>query len=230
MTDPRSDHLRDDELAYDVDWEPEPDDPDDEEALPARPRRRLLTPAFGALLAVLVGAAGFIAGVEVQKGQDDGATTSSPAGLAAARGAGGGAASDGQGQRQGVGGFGQQSDATVGSVVNKNGSTLYVKDSDGTTIRVKTSSHSKVNRTASTSAGAIHPGDTVIVQGTKSANGTVTATQVNATSSSAAGSLAGLFRGGLGGGGGSGFGGAAPSGGQGGSPPGGSPQGAPDGG
>jgi hypothetical protein len=238
MTDPRSDHLRDDELAYDVDWEPESDDhADDEEALPARPRRRLLTPAFGALLAVLVGAAGFIAGVEVQKGQDDGATTSSPAGFAAARGGGGGAGSGGpgQGQRQGTGGFGQQSNTTVGSVVNKNGSTLYVKDSDGTTVRVKTSSHSKVNRTASTSAGAIHPGDTVIVQGTKSANGTVTATQVNATSSSAAGSLTGLFRGGLGGGGGSGFGGgAAQGGGQGGSPQGGgqggSPQGAPDGG
>jgi hypothetical protein len=191
MTESRSDHLRDDdELAYDVDWEPE------DEALPTRPRRRWFTPASGALLAVLVGAVGFIGGVEVQKGQGHAASAASPAGLANARGAGG--------QGQGRGGFGQ-SNATVGSVVNKRGSTLYVKDSDGTTVRVKTTSQSKVNRTASTSAGAIHPGDTVIVQGTKAANGTVTATQVNATSSSAASGLAGLFRGGgFGGGGGGG--------------------------
>jgi Domain of unknown function (DUF5666) len=106
-------------------------------------------------------------------------------------------------------------------VANKHGSTLYVKDSDGTTIRVKTTSHSKINRTATASAGAIHPGDTVIVQGTKSSSGTITATQINATSSAAAGGLAGLFGGGggfggglgggAGGGGGSGSAGGAPS-------------------
>ena len=81
-------------------------------------------------------------------------------------------------------------------MANKRGSTLYVKDSDGNTIRVKTTSHSKINRTASASAGAIHPGDTVVVQGTKSSSGTVTATQINATSSAAASGLAGLFGGG----------------------------------
>jgi hypothetical protein len=87
-------------------------------------------------------------------------------------------------------------------------------------VRVKTTSHSKINRTASASAGAIHPGDTVIVQGTKSSNGTITATQINATSSSAAGGLAGLF----GGGGGAGFGGGS---GPGGGGAGAAPQGAP---
>ena len=91
---------------------------------------------------------------------------------------------------------GARGNATIGTVANKRGSTLYVKDSDGTTIRVKTTSHSKINRTASASAGAIHPGDTVVVQGTKSSSGTVTATQINATSSAAAGGLAGLFGGG----------------------------------
>ena len=70
-------------------------------------------------------------------------------------------------------------------MANKHGSTLYVKDSDGNTVRVKTTSHSKINRTATASAGAIHPGDTVIVQGTKSSSGTITATQINATSSTA---------------------------------------------
>ena len=98
-------------------------------------------------------------------------------------------------------------------MANKHGSTLYVKDSNGNTVRVKTTSHSKINRTASTSVGAIHPGDTVIVQGTKSAGGTVTATQINATSSSAASGLAGLFGGGGGfPGAGAGGGGGAPQG------------------
>jgi hypothetical protein len=106
-------------------------------------------------------------------------------------------------------------DQTVGRVANKHGSTLYVKDSDGTTIRVKTASHSKINRTATASAGAIHPGDTVVVQGTKSSSATITATQINATSSAAASGLAALFGGGggvrgFGGGGGGGAGGAQP--------------------
>ena len=107
-------------------------------------------------------------------------------------------------------------------MANKRGSTLYVKDSDGNTIRVKTTSHSKINRTATASAGAIHPGDTVVVQGTKSSSGTITATQINATSSareraaspgcSAAAAASRGFGGGGGGGagGGSGGGQAAP--------------------
>jgi hypothetical protein len=220
MTDSRSDHLHDDELVYDDDWEPEPDE---EDALPKRPRRRLVTPISAALTGALVGALGFIGGVEVQKGQDDGATGSGAQAAAAASGAGGGArggfapsgagggarggvAPSGAGGPQGAGGpGGAQSNATVGSVANKKGGTLYVKDSDGNTIRVKTTSHSKISRTASTTSGAIHPGDTVIVQGSKSSSGTITATQIQATSSSATSGLAGLFGGGgLGGGGGQG--------------------------
>ena len=150
--------LDDDVDAYEDDWEPAPE----ERALPPRRRRRLVTPASAALAAVLIGALGFIGGVEVQKGQADSA--GAPAGGAGAargrrsgrrrrrrgRGAGGGFAGPG----------GAQGNATIGSVANKRGSTLYVKDSDGNTIRVKTTSHSKINRTATATAGAIHPGDT----------------------------------------------------------------------
>jgi hypothetical protein len=129
------------------------------------------------------GRLGFIGGVEVQKGQDDGGTTASPAALAA----------------------GGQGNATVGSVANKKGSTLYVKHSDGNLARVKTTGHSKINRTASTTASAIHPGDTVIVHGETSKSGTVTATQIQATAAGATSGLAGLFGGGsFGGGGGQG--------------------------
>ena len=179
---------------YEDDWEPATQERD----LPPRRRRRLVTPVSAALTAVLIAAVGFIGGVEVQKGQADnsGAAGSAGGGRAAlAAGASGAGAAAGA-----RGGFpargGAQGNATVGSVANKHGSTLYVKDSDGNTVRVKTTSHSKINRTATASVGAIHPGDTVIVQGTKSAGGTITATQINATSSSAAGGLGGFFGGG----------------------------------
>ena len=209
------------------DYDLEDDWDADEEPLPKRPRRRLVTTISAALAGALVGALGFIGGVEVQKGQDDGssggngatAAFASSGGGGTARGAfGRGAGGTGGGGPQFGGGDqgGAQSNATVGSVANKKGSTLYVKDSDGNLVRVKTTSHSKINRTTSTSAGAIHPGDTVIVQGSTSKNGTVTATQINATAAGATSGLAGLF-------GGGGFGGA---GGQGSGPQ----QAAPDGG
>jgi hypothetical protein len=187
-------HLDDDVEVYEDDWEPAPET----QALPPRRRRRLITPASAVLAAVLIGALGFIGGVEVQKGQaDSGGSAAAGTGATAraALGAGAGGAARG--------GFAGQGNATVGSVANKRGSTLYVKDSDGNLVRVRTTSHSKINRTATASAGAIHPGDTVIVQGTKSSSGTITATQINATSSTAASGLAGVF----GGGGFRGFGG-----------------------
>ena len=218
--------LDDDVDAYEDDWEPAPE----ERALPPRPRRRLVTPASTLLAAVLIGALGFIGGVEVQKGQADGGSSggAGTGARAALGGAAGGAGGAGAAGAPGRGGFpgrgGAQGNATIGSVANKRGSTLYVKDSDGNTIRVRTTSHSKINRNAPASAGAIHPGDTVVVQGTKSSSGTITATQVNATSSSAASGLAGLFGGGGGFGGGAVGGGGASGGGAGGS---GGPQGAP---
>jgi hypothetical protein len=197
-----TDHDTIPEYDLDDDWKA------DEEPLPKRARRRLVTPISAALAGALVGALGFIGGVEVQKGQDGGGSTSNGGAALASAGAGagnrGGFARGGGAGPPGAGGGssgGAQANATVGSVANKKGSTLYVKDSDGNTIRVKTTSHSKINRTASTTAGAIHPGDTVIVQGSKSSSGTITATQIQATSSSAASGLAGLF-------GGGGFGGA----------------------
>jgi hypothetical protein len=172
----------DDELDLRSSWEPE-------EELPPRPRRRAVTPAAVGLAAALVAAGGFIGGVEVQKGQQ-GASSSSPAGSPAAGG--------------GVGAFrGAQAGAapTVGQVVSKRGDVLYVKDSSGTTIRVRTSTQSKVTRTAGSSVGGVHPGDTVLVQGTKRADGSITATQVRATAKGAAAA-----------GGGGGFAGGAPGG------------------
>jgi Domain of unknown function (DUF5666) len=149
------------------------------DTLPVRPRRRLLTPWSLGLTAVIIAAAGFLGGVEVQKAQGD------PAAAAAPR-AGGfpGAAS-------------QTGAAPVaGKVASKDGRTLYVTTGDGTTIKVKSSSSIKVTRNATSRVSAVHPGDTVIVQGTRAADGTVTAVQITATESgvTASGGFGGFGR------------------------------------
>jgi len=188
-----TDHDTTADYDLDDDWDA------DEEPLPKRPRRRLVTPISATLAGALVAALGFIGGVEVQKGQDDGSTGNgaNAAAFASAGGRGGGRG----GPQFGGGPGGAQGNATIGSVANKKGWTLYVKDSDGNLVRVKTTSHSKIDRTASTSAGAIHPGDTVIVQGQTASSGTVTASSVIATASNATSGLGAFFRGAGGGGG-----------------------------
>jgi hypothetical protein len=156
-----------------------------QDELPRRPRRKLATPVTATLGAVLIAALGFIGGVQVQKAAGD-SPAATPSRLAA-RG----------GLTPGGGGGGAAGDATVGSVANVDGRTIYVTDADGNTVRVKTRKSSKVTRNAVSVVGAIHPGDTVIVQGTKSSSGTVTATSITATAKNAAGTgLAGLLGGG----------------------------------
>jgi len=194
----------------------------EEMELPRRPRRRLLTPLTGVLAAVLIAALGFIGGVQVQKHQ--GGASSGRAGFAAAAGFGG--ASSGGGGRAagdpagggrfagggfgGSGGGGGGGGATIGSVANVDGTSLYVTETSGTTVRVKTDASTKVTRTATAGAGDIHPGDTVVVQGSSS-GGSVAATAITATAKNAApaGLGGGFFggRGGFGGGRGSGDGG-----------------------
>jgi hypothetical protein len=174
-----------------------------------------------------VGALGFYGGVEVQKhrgGSAAATNAAAQAGGAGPAGAGGGGARA-QGGATGAGGGqgggaqgGGRPNATIGSVTSKKGDNLYVRDTDGTTVKVRTTRNSRVNRTASTTAAAIHPGDTVIVQGATAKSGTVTASRITATAASAL-SGGGLFGGGAGalGGGGRGGAGGLPGGGGGGS-------------
>jgi hypothetical protein len=151
--------------------------------LPTRPRRRLLAPLPLALVAVLVAAGGFIAGVLVQKDQQDSAAaTGLPRGIAnfAAGAATRAPAANG----------------TAGEVKSVKGRTLYVTDAQGTTTAVRVGSAAKVTRTAESSANSIRPGDTVIVQGAKRANGSVQASSVTATAASSGASISSLFQGG----------------------------------
>jgi hypothetical protein len=148
--------------------------------IPVRPRARPVTPVRLTLLAVLLLAAGFIGGVEVQKrsgSSSPGSPTSFAgrfAGANATRG-GGGTASD------------PSSGATVGQVADVHGRTLYVTGSGGATVKVRTTSSTKVTRTAVSHVRAVHPGDTVVVQGSTSSSGTVKAARVTATASNALG-------------------------------------------
>lgn len=167
------------------------------EELPPRPRRRLLTPLTGGLLALLVAAGGFIGGVLVEKGQSSG--TSPSFASAAARFAGAASQANGSGGRRGFGALfggggrpggdgGRQ--LTAGQVSSLEGRTLYVKTAQGNTVRVHVPAGESVSRTVTTGVHAIHPGDSVIVQGTSGRGGTITATSVRATEATGGGSSA----------------------------------------
>jgi hypothetical protein len=168
----------------------------EDQQLPRRPRRRLMAPIPVALLAVLLIAGGFIAGVEVEKGQANptggrsaagaGAFASRAGGAATGRaGAGrtsgstsGGSAAAG-GTAGGSGFVGAGGGVTAGEVSYLQGSTLYVENPQGDTIKVNTSAASKITKTVATKVSSIHPGETVVVLGEPGSNGSISATSVN---------------------------------------------------
>jgi hypothetical protein len=199
----------------DEDWEPY-DEQQDAERLPRRPRRQLFNKRSAALAAVIACAAGFYAGVRIEKGQLSSSSTSSGfslAGLTAARGAAGsGAAAGGTRSSSGSGAagsgaagagtrtssgfpgaalaggaFGGGGSASFGTITSVNGRSLYVNDSSGDTVQVKLSSATKLTKSLGVSRSSLHPGDTVVIRGLKNSKGTLIATSVS-DSGAAAGS------------------------------------------
>jgi hypothetical protein len=175
------------------DWLEEPDE------LPRRPRRRLFgtgaNPIFLALLGVLLIACGFIGGVLIEKGEtssSSGAGTGAAAGLASRfRALRGGAGSTFTGGSAGSsGGFARP---TAGTVAYLAGSTLYVTNAEGNTVRVTTSAGTSVTKTVKSSLAGIHPGETVTVTGSTGSNGSVSAESISIGSNG--GGLAALFGG-----------------------------------
>jgi hypothetical protein len=144
-----------------------------------------LTPLTGGLLALAIAAAGFVVGVLVEKGQTGSSSAGGalPAGLTSSGGGPAGPAAAGSG-----------SGATFGTVATVSGRTLYVKDSQGNTIKVLTTKGSTVTRSADSKVGDIHPGDTVVIQGQKRRSGTVKAQSITASAAGSGGG--GLFGGG----------------------------------
>ena len=187
----------DDTAALEYEPETEEDWFEDDDELPRRPRRRLFGPIPAILLAILLLAGGFLAGVEVQKNEGGSSTSASGlAGLAALR-AGKSSTGSGTGTRGSGSGFAGFSGAggfagagglagggiTTGEVSYLSGNTLYVTTGEGNTVKVSAPAGTKVSKTVSTDVKSIHPGDTVLIRGSQSGNGKVTASSISITQS-----------------------------------------------
>jgi hypothetical protein len=177
------------------------DDDLDTEALPIRRRPRLS--ALTAVLALAAVAAGaFMGGVEIQKHSGASSTASAGTGgtgFAAARAARSGRSAQ-SGGVPAAGAFrGAAGNATVGLVTLIKGTTLYVTDLSGNTVKVTTTRGLQVSKTVTTTVRGIHPGDSVVVRGTKQKNGSYKATSVtigDLTSAASQTGGAGAFPGG----------------------------------
>jgi hypothetical protein len=162
--------------------------------LPPRPRRKLLTPVNAILLLVLVAAGGFIGGVEVQKGQGSSSGGSLASSFASRFGAAAGGATSTAGSTsagsasrlRGLfgGGGAAGGGATIGTVSSIDGGTLYVSELTGNTVAVVTTPESKITKSESVGAKAIHPGDSVVIEGLAGSKGKITASSVTDSGSS----------------------------------------------
>ncbi|MER7671756.1 hypothetical protein ABTY61_25310 [Kitasatospora sp. NPDC096128] len=177
-----------------------PDARDVSAELAAPPRRKL--PWLSLVLAGGVIATGaFAGGVWYQQGQDGTSSGAKPAARAAAAATGGyGQGAGGRRAGQGQGGGGGQGGFTRGTVKAVDGSTVYLTDAGGTTIKVTTGDSTKVQLNKEGKVADLQPGQSVTVVGTPDSSGGYNATQL----------VEGAATGGFGGGGGGGFGGGAP--------------------
>lgn len=177
------DQNRDPELEEE-EWEPVDNEEPEEEELPARPRNRFLRPLPMGLIAVLIAALAFFGGIQIQKSNGGESSSASPFGsggvpsfLSEAGGEGG------SGSATGIPSFGGEQDSAVtGTVTGVEGKTIYVKNSEGTVVAVRAEDGAAVTRTTNSEAKGIHPGDSVVVQGSKKGS-KVNASSIAATAS-----------------------------------------------
>ena len=160
-------------------WKPEPES--DELATPGRPRRRLLGRKRAALAARRPVRGGFYAGVRVEKSQLQHGEHDRDRRVDARRpeprsGFAGGFA----GGARGAG-----TNASIGTVSSVDGNTIYLTDTSGNTVKVNLSSATTVTKSEAVSKTSVRPGDTVVIQGAKASNGTITATSVSDSGASA---------------------------------------------
>jgi hypothetical protein len=166
-----------------------PDDPDEEFGEPAPPRR---LPLATAVLTVALGLAlAFVGGVLVQKHHDASLVASAgPAAGGPRLGGGGGPGGGGGGPAGGGAAPGTSGGAAapssdsgpvvIGTVVAVKGTSITVRDIGGKTHVVRTTSETTLTRTAAIKADALTAGTNVTVDGTKAADGSITATAVSA--------------------------------------------------
>jgi hypothetical protein len=147
---------------------------------PGGRRRRFFNRKTAALGVVVACAAGFLAGIEIEKSQVSGTAiaATAPAGNAASAATGTGAR-PGFGLGGGGAGGGGGGAASFGTVSSVNGNTIYLTEASGNTVKVTVSSATKITKSQSASKSSLHPGDAVVIQGATGKNGTVAAASVS---------------------------------------------------
>ncbi|WFF02705.1 DUF5666 domain-containing protein [Micromonospora sp. WMMD964] len=170
---------------------------DEPPAAPTRPADRDLTAALAAaaprrwwnrgtvvLAAMLLVLGGFVGGAQAQKrwGETPTAARTSrsgglPGGLPSAF-PGGGSGRSGSGTEASPAAAGS---ATTGKVKLVDGGVLYLETADGGVVTVRTNGNTAVRTSQATELAELKAGQTVSVQGARTADGTVTATAVTAT-------------------------------------------------
>ncbi|AGL18286.1 hypothetical protein [Actinoplanes sp. N902-109] len=156
----------------------------------AAPRQWWNKTTIGLGAAVLL-CGGFVGGLQVQKhyGTSATASTARPGGQGRGnfpQGGGGYPGRQGGGQNSGGGaapgaaapGSTAAAGSTTGKVKLVDGTTVYVETSDGTVVTVRTSGGTAVQTASKGKLKDLRTGDSVTVQGSSGADGTVTATTV----------------------------------------------------
>lgn len=153
---------------------------EDHEPIAPRPRRRALGLAQVVLVGVLLVVCGFFGGVLAEKGSanSSGATTAvlRTGGFSRAAGARSGSFPFAAGGAPGASGSGAS--VTSGEVAYVDHGTLYVTTTEGGTVKVATSAGTTITKSVTTSAADVRPGESVVVTGTRGANGAITARRV----------------------------------------------------
>ena len=146
-----------------------------------RSRHGLALPRLTKLLvALVVAAAAFAGGVFAQRHWG---TTSSGGSCDGCgrflRHGGASAAATGGTSGTGGGAAGGFAAATIGQVAYLKGTTLYVTDTSGNTVKVTVPKGTPVTKSVTTSLKGVRPGDTVVIRGSQGKNGTVSATSIS---------------------------------------------------
>lgn len=187
-----------------------------DDAWPARPRRsgvRLRAPLL-VLLALIVAAGAFWGGAAVQRANgtsSSGLSSAAASRIAAFLGRGSGSSRAAGNSNAGGSGFpGVSAPAARGTVTAVVGHTLYLTSPTGTIVKVQIPSTATIALNSKATAASLKSGDTVVVEGSTSTSGIVTATSVSASApgvASGARAAFGGFGGNAGGLGGTGRGG-----------------------
>ena len=145
---------------------------DEVDEMPDPSSRRLVTPWTLAFAALLVGGLGFVAGIQMEKRQASSeVAVTFPGGFVPDLSGAPGGAPIAQG---GAGG-----NDMIGEVKLVDGHNVYVTIADGTTVKVTTRADSEVTTMADGTVADLDVGDTVVVQGETSDEGTVTASRIS---------------------------------------------------